>query len=151
IADDLHGARPTFPGRKRELARHPGVLPRTPPRVGAKLALVQKRSDRRQRASQQSLSQASEERRRHQVDLADPPLGIERAIPDRREVVEIRVPRHGLLEPFLDLSELAVLHLELYLLDVKIVDEALTIRLARLRGKPALRSFELLELADELL
>jgi hypothetical protein len=77
-------------------------------------------------------------------------VSVERAVPDRREVVELRVPRRGLLEPLLGLSKLAVLHLDLHVMDVQIVDEALAIRFARLRREPLLRGRELLELADEL-
>ena len=97
------------------------------------------RSDGREKASDQRFSRGSQERGCRQVELPDSPHGIERAVPDRREVVQVRIPRRCLLESLLGFSQLAILHLELHLMDMKIVDESLAILVARLERELALR------------
>jgi len=95
------------------------------------------RSDGRERTSDQSFPRGSQERGCRQVELSDSGLGIERAVPDRREVVQVRIPRRGLLESLLGLSQLPILDLELYLTDFEIVEESLGI-CTRMCGEPAL-------------
>src|SRR5690606_36362563 len=83
-------------------------------------------------------------------DVDEPPLEVEGAIADRRELVEVGVAGAHLLEALLRLAELAVLHLQLDLMDVEIVDELLAVRRLVARGAATLRRPHLVELADQL-
>ena len=67
-----------------------------PPHVREKGPLVS-RAERRTRSGLpvERFSRSAEQRGARQVDLEDAPRGIERAVPDGREVVEIRVARRS--------------------------------------------------------
>src|SRR5690349_6479122 len=106
------------------------------------LLLVHERSDRHKGLSDERISELPEERGAGQVDLEDEPPGIERAVPEGGEVVEIRVARGRLLQTLLGFSQLAVLHLELDLVNVKVVDEAFAIGFTRPRREPLLGALE---------
>jgi hypothetical protein len=71
----------------------------------------------------QALALLAQDRRRGEVRPGDETLGVEGEIPDGREVVEVDVAIVGLLQGELGPPQLLVLHLQLDLVDVQLVEE----------------------------
>ena len=74
----------------------------------------------------------AEERRGGQVGILDPAGGVDREVADRGEVVEIQVAIPGVCEIGLGALQLLVLHLQLDLMDLELVQE---FRCGQARGR----------------
>jgi hypothetical protein len=74
-------------------------------------------------ATEQGGAIVAQEPRRGDVEIADDPVGVQREVGHRREVVQLDVALMGFLELFLRLAKRLVLQLELHLMDTQLVQQ----------------------------
>jgi hypothetical protein len=144
-----HDRAPLVPDQHRELARRVApleealveVLPvRFALRCGGEL------HEGREEAPAELRAIDADHARRGEVHLADPAVAVEREVPHRSQIEQVRVAAPRLLERLLRLAQLAVLHLELDLMHLELVDD-----LQRLLGFGVRVAERVLERLDELL
>src|SRR5450432_484561 len=123
-AHELDRAHAAVGERDLELDRQGVKALEAGPHVGVEEPTALRRQQRAQRAPVQVATVLAEQRRAHEVELADDAVAVEGDVAHGRVVVELGVARERLLEEALRLAQRAVLQLELHLVDLELVHEA---------------------------